>query len=107
MPRRNYSFAEIKRRESFLESLNVTETLAKEKIALADLLEQETDMEFEQAAGIIDDMCAVLLPGHRGVARLKVFRELIRDSLKNEFIDYDESVDHSETISDARHAGCP
>ena len=105
MPRK--SIDSIKRGQATLTSLDVTETLAQEQIALAKLLEQETEMEFTQAMNIIDDTCKVLLPGHRGIAKLKIFRTIIRDRLKAEFIGYEESVDHSESTSDARHAGCP
>jgi len=101
------SFATIKRGQATLTSLDVTETLAQEQIALAKLLEQETEMEFTQAMDIINDTCNVLLPGHRGVAKLKVFRTIIRDRLKAEFIGYEESRDHQATLNDARNLGNP
>ena len=107
MPRRNYSFAEIKRRQSFLESLEVTETLSQEMIELANLLAQETKHDFDFYFTLIENICKEILPGHQGVAKLIVFRAVIRDRLMDEFIGYEESVDHSETISDARNLGNP
>ena len=105
MPRK--SLATIKRGQAILTSLEVTETLAKEKIAIAELLEQESLLNFGQAENIIDVICKEILPGYQGIEKLTVFRRLICDRLKDEFIGFEESQDHSETISDARHAGCP
>lgn len=105
MPRN--SFATIKRGQATLTSLDVTETLSQEMIALAKLLARETKRDFDFYFNLIEDICNEILPGHQGIAKLVVFRTVIRESLKAEFIGYEESVDHSETISDARHAGCP
>lgn len=105
MPRN--SFATIKLGQAILTSLDVTETLSQEMIELATLLAEESKLSFEQFLSLIEDICNEILPGHEGIAKLTVFRTVIRESLKAEFIGYEESVDHSETISDARHAGCP
>ena len=85
----------------------VTETLAKEQIELANLLAEETKHDFNFYFGLIENICKEILPGHQGIAKLNVFRTVIRERLKDEFIGYEEAQDHSETTSDARHAGCP
>ena len=105
MPRN--SFAQIKREQAMLTSIEVTEEIEIEKIALAELLEQETPLNYDQAENLIDVICNEILPGYRGVEKLFIFRRRIRDRLKDEFIGYEEDLDHQQTISDARNAGRP
>ena len=105
MPRN--SFATIKRGQATLTSLNVTEALSQEMIELAELLAQETKRDFDFYFTLIENICKEILPGRQGVAKLTVFRTVIRDRLKDEFIGYEEALDQQQTISDARHAGCP
>lgn len=101
------SFATIKRGQAILTNLDVTDEIAREMIELAKLLEQESPLTFDVALGLIESICEVILPGHRGIAKLLIFRTIIRERLKNEFIGFEEAVDHQQTTSDARHAGCP
>ena len=101
------SLDSIKRGQATLTSLDVTDTLSLEQIALANLLAEESKLDFTQAFALIENICKEILPGHRGVDKLTVFRTVIRDRLKDEFIGFEESLDHSESTSDARHAGCP
>ena len=97
----------IKRGQAILTSTVVAEALVKEQIELANLLAEESQLDFTQAFSLIENICKEILPGHQGVAKLNVFRTVIRDRLKNEFIGFEEAVDHQQTTSDARHAGCP
>ena len=85
------SLASIKREQAILTSLDVTETLAQEKIALAELLEQESQLNFDQAENLIEVICKEILPGYQGIEKLTVFRRLIRDRLMDEFIGYEEA----------------
>jgi len=101
------SFDAIKRGQAILTNTVITEALVKEQIELANLLAEESKLTFVQAHSLIENICKEILPGHQGIAKLNVFRTVIRDTLKDEFIGYEESLDHSETTSDARHAGCP
>ncbi len=101
------SLATIKRGQAILTSVVVNEALVREQIELAKLLAEESKLDFPQALSMIENICGVILPGYRGVAKLDVFRTIIRNKLKDEFIGFEESQDHSETTSDARHAGCP
>ena len=101
------SITTIKRGQATRTSLDVTITLSLEQIALANLLAEESKLDFPQAFSLIESICKEILPGHRGVDKLTVFRTVIRDRLKDEFIGHEESLDHSESTSDARHAGCP
>ena len=101
------SFATIKRGQAILTSTVVNEALVREQIELANLLAEESKFTFVQAHSLIENICKEMLPGHQGIAKLNVFRIVIRDRLKDEFIGYEEAQDHSETISDVRHAGCP
>ena len=111
MPRK--SFASIKRGQAILTNLEVTEEIEKEKIALAELLEQESLLNYKQAEEIINSICEEILPGYPGIERLTVFRERIRDRLRRWIerwkydIDYEEALDHQQTISDARNLGNP
>ena len=101
------SFATIKQGQAILTSTVVAEALVKEQIELANLLAEETKFDFAQAFALIENICKEILPGHQGIAKLNVFRTVIRERLKAEFIDYEESRDHQATTGDARHAGCP
>ena len=101
------SFATIKRGQAILTSTVVNEALVREQIELANLLAEESKLTFVQAHSLIENICKEILPGHQGIAKLNVFRTVIRDRLKDEFIGYEEAKDHSETIRDARNAGCP
>ena len=69
-------------------SLEVTEALSKEMIELATLLAEESKLTFEQFLSLIENICDEILTGHQGVAKLKVFRTVIRDRLKDEFISH-------------------
>ncbi len=101
------SLVTIKRGQAILTSVVVNKALVREQIELAKLLAEESKLDFLQALSMIENICGVILPGYRGVAKLDVFRTVIRNRLKDEFIGFEESQDHSATISDARHAGCP
>ena len=101
------SITTIKRGQAILTSVVVDETLVREQIELANLLADETKHDFNFYFSLIENICKEMLPGHQGMAKLNVFRTAIRGRLKDEFIGFDEAKDHSETISDARHAGCP
>ena len=101
------SIANIKRGQAILTSLAIAETLSQEMISLANLLAIEAGLDFYWALRLIENICKEILPSHQGIAKLKIFRTVIRERLKEEFIGYEESRDHSETTSDARHAGCP
>ena len=105
MPRN--SLASIKRGQAMLTSIEVAETLSQEQIDLANLLAEETKYDFTQALTLIESICDEILPGYRGVEKLFIFRRRIRDRLKDEFIGYEEDLDHQQTISDARNAGRP
>ena len=91
MPRK--SFASIKRGQAILTNLEVTEEIEQEKIALAELLAEETKRDFKFYFSLIEDICKEILPGHQGVAKLNVFRTVIRDRLKDEFIGKEISSD--------------
>ena len=85
----------------------VNEALVKEQIELANLLAEESKLTFTIAFTLIENICKEILPGHQGIAKLNVFRTVIRERLKDEFIGFEESQDQQATTSDARHAGCP
>ena len=97
------SIATIKRGQTILTSTVVNEALVKEQIELANLLAEESKLTFVQAHSLIENICKKILPGHQGIAKLNVFRTVIRDRLKNEFIGYEESLDHQATLNDARN----
>ena len=101
------SFTTIKRKQAILTSTVVNETLVREQIELANLLAEETKRDFAFYFSLIENICKEILPGHQGIAKLTVFRIVIRDRLKDEFINYEEARDQQATISDARNAGCP
>lgn len=101
------SFDAIKRGQAILTNLAATEEIVREQIELAELLAKETKHDFDQVLSLIENICDVFLPGYQGVEKQVIFRTVIRDRLKDEFIGFEEAQDHSETISDARHAGCP
>jgi len=84
MPRN--SFESIKREQTILTSLDVAETLVKEQIELANLLAEETKLDFAQAMSLIENICKEILPGHQGIAKLTVFRTVIRERLKDELV---------------------
>lgn len=73
------SLTKIKRELSLMESIKVTETLSKEKIDLAKLMEKETRLDFDQAMDLLDMVCDVVLSGYRGIEKLTVFRKEIRE----------------------------
>ena len=107
------SLASIKRGQAILTSLEVTEEIDQEKIALAELLENESLLNYKQAEEIIESICDEILPGYPGIEKLTVFRERIRDRIRRWIarwksdIDYEEALDHQQTISDARNLGKP
>ena len=79
------SFATIKRGQAILTNVVVNETLVREQIELANLLAEESRLDFTQAFSMIENICDVVLPGYQGVEKLNVFRRHIRDRL-TEFI---------------------
>jgi len=105
MPRS--SFAKIKREMAHLESLEVTAALAQEKIQLAELLEQESGLGFDQAQDLIEMMCEELLPGHRGVDKLFVFRRRIRDRLMDNIRQRQEIENHQAWVEHEDSCTCP
>lgn len=82
------SIATIKRGQAILTSVVVNETLVREQIELANLLAEESELTFVQAHSLIENICKEILPGHQGIAKLNVFRTVIRDRLKDEFIEH-------------------
>ena len=74
--------ADIKSRLAYAEFADVLDSLSKEKIQLAEFIDRNTDLDFDQAWNRIEAMCTELLPGYRGMGKLMVFRNEIRDKLK-------------------------
>jgi hypothetical protein len=77
------SFTTIKRQLAYQEAQDVMDTITREKIELAEFLETETQMDFDEAMAVIEEQCTELLPGCRGIEKLMVFRNEIRDPLKD------------------------
>jgi len=105
MPRN--SFAKIKRELAFSESAEVTEQLSLEKIELAELLEQETGLDFDQALSIIDLRCNEVLVGYRGADRLFIFRSQIRDRFTDAIRRDQEISNHQYQIEHEDSCTCP
>ena len=82
------SFSAIKRGQAILTSVVVAEALVKEQIELANLLAEESKLTFVQALSLIENICKEILPGHQGIAKLTVFRTVIRDNLMDEFSEH-------------------
>jgi hypothetical protein len=77
------SFDAFKRQLAYDEMQDVMETINREKKELAEFLEDETQMDFDEALGVIERLCTEILPGYRGINKLVVFRNEIRDRLKD------------------------
>lgn len=101
-------FAQIKRQQIFAEQADIIRSLSREKIELAEFMEQETQLDFEQAMKVIDQLCTEILPCHQGIGKLIAFRNEIRDPIKESIahdIEYDEWRDHIETQNSVRPPG--
>lgn len=79
--------ADIKSRLAYAEFADVLDSLSKEKIQLAEFIDRNTDLDFDQAWHQIETMCTELLPGYRGMGKLMVFRNEIRDKLKKPILE--------------------
>jgi len=88
------SLADIKRSLAHQEYIDVLQTLSREKVELADFLELETQLDFDQAMSLIEMLCTEILPGYQGIGKLMVFRNEIRDRLKSASIDREDWCDH-------------
>ena len=76
----------FRRMLAYQESIDVIETLAREKYELAEFMEVETQMSFEEAYEMIDRLCDQIIPGYRGIEKVTTFRREIRDRLKRALI---------------------
>jgi len=79
------SFATIKRELAHQEYIDVLQTLSREKVELADFLELETQLDFDQAMSLIEMLCSEILPGYQGIDKLPAFWSEIRDRLKMKY----------------------
>ena len=77
--------ADIKSRLAYAEFADVLDSLSREKVQLAGFIDQHSELEFDQAWNIIQKMCDEILPGYRGIEKLTVFRNEIRDRLKKAY----------------------
>ena len=88
MPQR--SLGEIKRELAHQEYIDVLQTISKEKVELADFLELESQLDFDQAMSLIDMLCSEILPGYQGVDKIRAFETEIRDRLKKPILEQKE-----------------
>ena len=100
------SLSQIKLEQTVLTSAAVTETLSRERIALAELLAQESRLTFKQFHTLVESICAEILPRYQALERPEIFRSQIRDRLINEFIGYEEDLDHQDTMRELRSSLC-
>lgn len=77
------SFDTFKRQLAYQEITAIMDTINREKIELAEFLEAEMQMDFEEAMAVIEEQCTEILPGCRGIEKLVVFRNEIRDRLRD------------------------
>jgi len=89
------SLAEIKRKLAHEEYVDVLQTLSREKVELADFLELETQIDFDQAMSLIEMLCTEILPGYQGIGKLRAFRDEIRDRLKMRAM-HDANKEHND-----------
>lgn len=93
MPQR--SLAEIKRSLAHQEYIDVLQTLSREKVELADFLELETQLDFDQAMSVIEMLCSEILTGYQGIDKLRAFGSEIRDRLNKPILEQKEQNDDS------------
>ena len=91
------SLADIKRNLAHEEYIDVLQTLSREKVELADFLELESQLDFDQAMSLIEMLCSEILPGYQVVGKLRAFRSEIRDRLKKPIL---EKMDHKDRLKD-------
>lgn len=63
------------------ELLAVDEQLSREQFQLAEWLEENKGMDFKEAVDVVLEESSKILPGYRGIAKLTMFRNHIRNRM--------------------------